>query len=81
MAVTKNLNIFPNDEGISNHYSPQMILKSESVDYKRCHEFEFGDYIQAYDDQEDKNDNLPRTINAIYLRPHPTCYSNPKLIG
>ena len=71
MVLTKNLNLFPNDEGISEYYSPQMILKSKSVDYKRHCEFEFGDYVQVYDDQDIKNNNIPRTIDAIYLRPSP----------
>ena len=31
----------------------------------------FGTYVQAYEDHQIKNDNKPRTIDAIYLRALP----------
>ena len=35
IVVVKNLNLFPNKEGNCLHYSPQMVLNKEAMDYKR----------------------------------------------
>ena len=76
----KNLNMFPAREGISQHYSPQTILKKENIDYIGYCEFKFGEYVQTFDEREVKNNNLPRTIDAIYLRPAPESPNGHKMM-
>ena len=71
MPVCVNLNLFPNLEGISRHYGPQVILKRETIDYAHYCKFQFGDYVQVGVDETLKNNNLPRSIDCIYLRPSP----------
>ena len=39
------------------------------MDFRKEFEFSFGDYVQAQIDLDPKNNNLPRSIDAIYLRP------------
>ena len=80
MRVTKNLNMFPAKEGISQHYSPQTILKKENVDYLRYCTFSFGEHVQAFDDNTKTNNNLPRTLDCIYLRPDPESPNGHKLM-
>ena len=38
------------------------------VDFNKEYEFSFGDYVQAYDEHAPKNNNVPRSIDTIYLR-------------
>ena len=80
MRVTKNLNMFPAAEGISQHYSPQTILKKENVDYLRYCAFSFGEHVQAFDENTKTNNNLPQTIDCIYLRPDPESPNGHKLM-
>ena len=80
MRVTKNLNMFPAEEGISRHFSPQTILKRENIDYLRYCVYEFGEYVQAFDDNDQTNNNLPRTLDCIYLRPDPLAPNGHKLM-
>lgn len=63
--------MFPASKGISKHYSPQTILKRENVDYLRYCTFKFGEYVQAFDENSKSNNNLPRTLDCVYLRPDP----------
>ena len=69
MHVNVNLNLFPNSEGISKHFGQQAIPKRENIDFVRYCTFQFGDCVQAGVDEGPKNNNLPRTINCIYLDP------------
>ena len=63
------LNYFLAKGGVSEYYSPHMILKRESIDYNKHCKFKFGSYVQATQDNSPTNTNAPRTIDAIYLRP------------
>ena len=38
------------------------------MDFNKEYEFSFGDYVQAYDEHVPKNNNVPQSIDAIYLR-------------
>jgi hypothetical protein len=64
-SILKN---FPNKNGISKDYSPQMILHQENIDYDRHCNFVFGKYIQAHDEPDPSNTNAPRLLDYIYLR-------------
>ena len=59
MISAQQLNIFPAKGGVSAYYSPHMIIRGENYDFA----------VQAYQEQDPKNTNAPRTYDAIYLRP------------
>ena len=69
MSETAKLNWFPVKGGISEHYSPNMILQLPQPDYNRDIKVLQGSYVQAYQDHTIKNDNKARTIDALYLGP------------
>ena len=68
LRVTKNRSLFPRKTGIAKYYSPYVILKGRVIDFKKEFEFSFGDYVQANHIHQIKNNNLPRSFDAIYLR-------------
>ena len=68
LRVSRHYNYFPAKTGISLHYSTATIISSKQVDYKKELEFSFGDYGQANYDHQFTNNNLPRTIDCIYLQ-------------
>ena len=49
-------------------FSPYTILKRKQVDFNKEFVYSFGNYVQATDDHHPKNNNQPRSIDAIYLR-------------
>ena len=73
MEVTKKLNYFPPKGGVSTYYSPRMILHQSNLNYNTHFKFEFGQFVQATDDNPiTKNTPQSRTIDCIYLRNTPT---------
>ena len=68
LRVTRHGNYFPAPTGISKHYSPYTIVSGKQVDYKKELVYSFGDYVQANTTHLIKNNNLPRTLDCIYLR-------------
>ncbi len=71
LECATKLNYFPPKGGISQVYSPRMILHHRTLDYKNC-QHEFGAYVQAHEDPHPKNSQQPRTLDCIYLRPSAT---------
>ncbi len=69
MEVTKNLNVLPAKGGVSEYYSPHMILKRENFDYNKHCVAACGQYVQANQENDPTNTNAARTIDGIYLRP------------
>ena len=67
-AVTQ-LNLAPAKGGVSEYYSPHVIMKRPVLDWNKHCRFEFGTYVQAHQDNNQTNTNVPRTIGGIYLRP------------
>ncbi len=67
MECTKKLNFFPVKGGVSEYFSPHMILNMQSINYNDHLKYEFGTYVQA--SHPTTNANSPRAIDAIYLRP------------
>jgi hypothetical protein len=49
MDSAKKLNFFPAKHGISEYYSPRMILHQRNLDYTKNCKFTFGTYVQAHD--------------------------------
>jgi hypothetical protein len=68
MESTKKLNFFPAANGISPYYSPRMIIHHETLDYNKHCLIPFGSYVQAHNEPEPFNSQLPRRLDCIYLR-------------
>ena len=68
MICTQQLNYFPVKGGVSKYYSPYVIMNGKDLDYNKHCAYDFGSYVQAYNETTPKNSNLPRTLDAIYLR-------------
>lgn len=71
MLVTesaKKLNFFPAKHGVSQYYSPRMILHQRNLDYSRHCRYAMGTYVQAHDEPNISNTNAPRSLDCIYLR-------------
>ena len=45
------------------------MLNGCDLDYNKHCVYEFGSYVQAYNETTPKNSNLPRTLDAIHLHP------------
>jgi hypothetical protein len=69
MDCTQKINYFPAKGGVSDYYSPYVIMSGKKLDYNKHLRFQFGSYVQANQDNNPTNTNAPRTIDAIYLRP------------
>ena len=67
MKVTSDLNLFPTKNGVSDYYSPNVILSRRNLDYKKHCRYEFGSYVQASQVNTPSNTNRPRTLDGIYL--------------
>ena len=68
IELTKKLNFFPSKGGISEYYSPRMILYQKNLDYKKHCRYSFGSYVQAHDEPNPLNTTAARTLDGIYLR-------------
>jgi len=67
--AARNLNLFPNKHGVSNYFSPRMILHQENIDYN-CHfKLAIGDYVEVHDDKYHKSTTPPHTLDCLYIRP------------
>jgi hypothetical protein len=69
MVCAQQLNFFPAKGGVSPYYSPHVLLGGRDLDYNKHCQVPFGAYVQAVQENNPKNTNAPRTIEAIYLRP------------
>jgi len=69
MVQTHQLNYFPVKGGISDTYSPRMIMGDPPIDYKKHCSISFGAYVQANHEHFPKNDQTAHTLDCIYLRP------------
>jgi hypothetical protein len=56
MEAAKQLNFFPAKHGISQQYSPRMILHQKHLDYSKNCRYTFGTYVQAHDEPNQTND-------------------------
>ena len=67
MDCTKKLNIFPVKGGVSDYFSPHMLLKHKNLDYDKHCLIPFGAFVQVNHELEPLNSNAPRMLDAIYL--------------
>jgi hypothetical protein len=66
--VTKLLNFFPVNGGLSNQYSPKAIMSGETINYKQyC--LPLGTYCQVHEEDSLRNSMAARTQGAISLGP------------
>ena len=63
------LNYFPARYGISQYYSPQMIINKRVFNYDMHCKHYTGEYVLVHDDRQIKNNINTKTIDCIYLRP------------
>jgi hypothetical protein len=69
MECTKKLEYFPPNGGVSKYCSPREILHQQKLDYnKHCTIAQFS-YVQAHDEPQPSNSQMPRALDCIYLRP------------
>ena len=47
----------------------RILLNQRTLDYKKECQVPFGAYVQAHNQPTYTNNNAPRTLDAIYLRP------------
>ena len=69
LLCTRQLNYFPAKGGVSAYFSPHVIMTGTDLDYAKHCQIPFGAYVQANEDKPPKNNNKPRTLDAIYLSP------------
>ena len=65
----RQLNYFPAKNGVSEYFSLHMLMNHKNIDYNKHCKFMFGKYVQAYQEEDKKNNNKPHTIDGIYLQP------------
>ena len=68
MEVARWMNMFPPKNGISEYYSPRLIMTGKPIDYNKHCKFSFGSYVQALNENNPTNTTNPRTIGCIFLR-------------
>ena len=56
--------MFPAKHGISEYYSPNVIMSKQSIDYNKHCKHSFGEYVQATHQNEPTNAPTERTIDA-----------------
>ena len=68
MESTKKLNFFPPQGGVSEFYSPRMILHQQNIDYNKHCTIPFETYVQAQQENNPTNTQEPRSLDCISLR-------------
>ena len=69
ISLARRRRFFPNKYGVSNVFSPHMIMHQENLDYERHCKYQIGEYVQAHEEPTHTNTNAPRSLDCIYLRP------------
>lgn len=69
LRITRDQYLFQKAEGISKYFSPHILLKRWQIGYNKEFQFSYENYFQAHNDLDPKNNNFPRSIDAIYLSP------------
>ncbi|CAJ1930035.1 unnamed protein product [Cylindrotheca closterium] len=62
------LNVFPQKDSISSHFSPQQLIDNVSINYKSDMVAELGQYVHAIG-TDSSNLMEPQSIKAIYIEP------------
>jgi hypothetical protein len=64
----QEINLFPPCGGISQYYSPRVIIYQRDLEYEKHCSFPFGSYVQAHTESDPKNTIHPSALDCIYLR-------------
>ena len=67
--AARKLNYFSAKHSISQHYSPRMIVHKENIYFDKHCKFVHRYYVQAHDEQLITNNNVPRSLDCLYLCP------------
>ena len=59
--------MFPAKQGVSDYYSLATLLTGRMLDYNNHYKFQFGEYIQALNQNNLVNDMREHSIDGIYL--------------
>ncbi|CAJ1953538.1 unnamed protein product [Cylindrotheca closterium] len=62
------LNVFPQKDSISSHFSPQQLIDNVNINYKSDMVAELGQYVHAIG-TDSINSMEPRSIKTIYIEP------------
>ena len=68
MECVKWLNAFPPRAGVSEFFSPRMIVTGRPLEFEKHCKTAFGSYVQALHETNPTNTTAPRTLGCIYLR-------------
>ena len=68
--VAEYYNMFPAKHGVSEYYSPNMLVAQKALDYEKHCKHEFGEYVQATNQNNPTNTMQARSIDGIYLYPN-----------
>ena len=68
MESSKKSN-FPAKHSVSKHCSPRMTLHNENIDYDAHCTHSIGECVQGEYEPDRSNDNAPRMLDCLHLRP------------
>ena len=77
--AANKLNYFPVQNGISQHYSPRMIVTKKALNYATHGIHYTGEFVMAHNNESIKNNLNPRALECIYLRSSDTLYHKHQL--
>ena len=69
IASTEKFNLFPAKCGISEYCSPETLVTGKVLDFEKHCQCKFGDYVQANEYTDPRNDMRTRCIDGMYLCP------------
>lgn len=75
LKSTMMANMYPPKGGISDTYSPHMIMQRQKLDYSKHFQFTFGEFVLSHVENSPTNGMEARGVDSIYLRP---CYDSHK---
>lgn len=70
MECANKLNMFPVKGGVSEYYSPRVIMHETRLEYKKHCLIPFGAYVQGLQENDPTNTMEEQTVDAIYLKPN-----------
>ena len=69
IASPEKLNLFPAKYGVSKYHSPETLVTGKVLDFEKHCQCKFGDYVQANEYTDPRNNMRTRCIDGMYLRP------------
>ena len=68
-VTTRQLNVFPAKDGVSQEFSPGAIVGAPKLDHNEHTQFICGEFGQAHLNCKKQNDTIKHTLNSIHLCP------------